>query len=124
VLQLLSASSIRTSPHGIWHERVPFQFGARKFLAPSTVLIPPAGSNLEPREIAGLLRFQAIDVPTKEALYTNEKRIKRMLHGVKWGARCSRDMLIRREIDRVVLQVRSELTQDDAGEPPLDQQDH
>ncbi|MGA7515362.1 MAG: hypothetical protein WBW28_00090 [Pseudolabrys sp.] len=41
------------------------------------------------------------------------------------GARCSRDMVVRRSIDAVVLQVRSELAQvceqmaDRHGEPPL-----
>ena len=45
------------------------------------------------------------------------------------AARCSRDMVIRREIDRVVYEVRRELAQvclrmaDERGEPPLDQQD-
>ena len=45
------------------------------------------------------------------------------------GARCSRDMVVRRNIDAVVLQVRTELAQactrmaDERGEPPLDQQD-
>ena len=45
------------------------------------------------------------------------------------SARCSRHPAIRRNIDAVVLQVRTELAQvcekmaDDAGEPPLDQQD-
>jgi hypothetical protein len=45
------------------------------------------------------------------------------------GARCSRDMLVRRNIDAVVHQVRTELAQactrmaDERGEPPLDQQD-
>ena len=42
------------------------------------------------------------------------------------AARCSRDMVVRRNIDAVVHQVRTELAQvctklaDDAGEPPLD----
>lgn len=45
------------------------------------------------------------------------------------GARCSRNMTVRREIDHVVHQVRTELAQvctrmaDERGEPPLDQQD-
>ena len=45
------------------------------------------------------------------------------------GARCSRDMVVRRNIDRVVYEVRTELAQactrmaDERGEPPLDQQD-
>ena len=45
------------------------------------------------------------------------------------AARCSRDMVIRREIDRVVYEVRRELAQvclkmaDERGEPPLDVQD-
>ena len=44
------------------------------------------------------------------------------------GARCSRDMIVRRNIDAVVRQVRTELAQvctvmaDERGEPPLDQQ--
>jgi hypothetical protein len=46
------------------------------------------------------------------------------------SARCSRDPVIRRGIDAVVHQVRTELAQvcakmaDDAGEPPLDQQEY
>ena len=42
------------------------------------------------------------------------------------AARCSRDMLVRRNIDAVVLQVRTEMAEvctklaDEAGEPPLD----
>jgi hypothetical protein len=42
------------------------------------------------------------------------------------AARCSRDMVVRRNIDAVVHQVRTELAQvcnrmaDDRGEPPLD----
>jgi hypothetical protein len=45
------------------------------------------------------------------------------------AARCSRDMAVRRNIDAVVYQVRTELAQactrmaDERGEPPLDQQD-
>lgn len=45
------------------------------------------------------------------------------------AARCSRDMVIRREIDRVVYEVRRELAQvclkmaDERGEPPLNEQD-
>ena len=45
------------------------------------------------------------------------------------GARCSRDMVVRRNIDAVVHQIRTELAQactrmaDERGEPPLDQQD-
>ena len=45
------------------------------------------------------------------------------------GARCSRDMVVRRNIDAVVHQVRTELAQvctkmaDERGEPPLDEQD-
>jgi hypothetical protein len=45
------------------------------------------------------------------------------------AARCSRDMAVRRAIDRVVYEVRTELAQvctrmaDERGEPPLDQQD-
>jgi hypothetical protein len=45
------------------------------------------------------------------------------------AARCSRDMVVRRNIDAVVHQVRTELAQvctrmaDERGEPPLDQQD-
>ena len=45
------------------------------------------------------------------------------------GARCSRDMVVRRNIDAVVHQVRTELAQvctkmaDERGEPPLDGQD-
>jgi hypothetical protein len=45
------------------------------------------------------------------------------------AARCSRDMVIRREIDRVVYEVRRELAQvclkmaDERDEPPLDEQD-
>jgi DNA repair exonuclease SbcCD ATPase subunit len=44
------------------------------------------------------------------------------------GARCSRDLVVRRDIDRVVHQVRTELAlactrmADERGEPPLDQQ--
>ena len=44
------------------------------------------------------------------------------------AARCSRDLTVRREIDRVVYEVRTELAQvctrmaDERGEPPLDQQ--
>jgi hypothetical protein len=44
------------------------------------------------------------------------------------AARCSRDMIVRRNIDAVVHQVRTELAQvclrmaDERGEPPLDQQ--
>jgi hypothetical protein len=44
------------------------------------------------------------------------------------AARCSRDMVVRRNIDAVVFQVRTELAQvctgmaDERGEPPLDQQ--
>jgi hypothetical protein len=45
------------------------------------------------------------------------------------AARCSRDMVVRRAIDNVVFQVRTEMAQactsmaDECGEPPLDQQD-
>ena len=45
------------------------------------------------------------------------------------GARCSRDMVVRRNIDAVVHQIRTELAQactrmaDERGEPPLDEQD-
>ena len=45
------------------------------------------------------------------------------------AARCSRDMVVRRNIDTVVHQIRTELAQactrmaDERGEPPLDQQD-
>jgi hypothetical protein len=45
------------------------------------------------------------------------------------AARCSRDMAVRRNIDAVVYQVRTELAEvctrmaDERGEPPLDQQD-
>ena len=51
-----------------------------------------------------------------------------LMHLSGMGARCSRDMTVRRNIDAVVHQVRTELAQvctkmaDDAGEPPLDQQ--
>ena len=44
-------------------------------------------------------------------------------------ARCSRDMTVRREIERMVFEVRTEMAQactrmaDERGEPPLDQQD-
>ena len=44
------------------------------------------------------------------------------------AARCSRDLTVRREINRVVYEVRTELAQvctrmaDERGEPPLDQQ--
>ncbi len=45
------------------------------------------------------------------------------------AARCSRDMVVQRNIDAVVHQIRTELAQactrmaDERGEPPLDQQD-
>ena len=45
------------------------------------------------------------------------------------AARCCRDMIVRRNIDAVVYQVRTELAQvctrmaDERGEPPLDEQD-
>ena len=45
------------------------------------------------------------------------------------GARCTRDLTVRREIDAVVLQIRREMSEaatamaDKCGEPPLDEQD-
>jgi hypothetical protein len=45
------------------------------------------------------------------------------------AARCSRDMVVRRNIDAVVMQIRREIAEacskaaDEQGEPPLDQQD-
>jgi hypothetical protein len=52
-----------------------------------------------------------------------------LTHVSGMAARCSRDMAVRRAIDRVVYEVRTELAQvctrmaDERGEPPLDQQD-
>ena len=52
-----------------------------------------------------------------------------LMHLSGMAARCSRDLAVRREIDRVVYKVRTELAQvcikmaDERGEPPLDQQD-
>ena len=45
------------------------------------------------------------------------------------SARCSRDMMVRRNIDAVVHEIRTEIARacekiaDERGEPPLDQQD-
>ena len=44
------------------------------------------------------------------------------------SARCSRDMMVRRNIDAVVMQIRREISEacskaaDECGEPPLDEQ--
>jgi hypothetical protein len=52
-----------------------------------------------------------------------------LTHPSGMSARCSRDMLVRRNIDAVVHQIRTELAQactrmaDERGEPPLKEQD-
>ena len=51
-----------------------------------------------------------------------------LTHLSAWSARCSRDMVVRRNIDAVVMQIRREIAEacskaaDECGEPPLNEQ--
>ena len=96
-------------------------FPSRALAAPTTPSLPIiAASTISP-----------VDRPVRrddvDALIDQLAGIT-LTHLSGMAARCSRDMVVRRNIDAVVMQVRREISEacskaaDECGEPPLDEQ--